>query len=126
MTFTYSLATDIGLVRLELGDYTSGSAVGVRPNGDNLSDEEIQVLLTREGSVMCATAAACELRARQWSTTANIAVGPRSEQLGKVADNWAARANELRAQYGGAAGYAFSASFARDDGYADAASEYTS
>lgn len=51
MTFTYSatdLSTDLAKLRLALGDTTSGA--GVRPDGGNFSDEELQVFLDGLGS----------------------------------------------------------------------------
>lgn len=120
MTITTDLTTEIGQLRLELGDDVSGS--GVRPSGANLADDALQLLLTREGSVMRAAAAACELLARQWATTATLSVGPRSEQLGAVSEAWAKRGAELRAQWGGGS-YAFAVMPGRSDGYADAADE---
>lgn len=126
MTFTYDLSTDIGAMRLELGDTTSGS--GVKPDGTNLTDEELQVLLTREGTVMTACAAACELLARHWARVANISVGSRREDLSSVAEQWSKQARQLREQYGGAAGsvQAFSVGVHRRDGYsAQADAEWT-
>lgn len=114
--FTTLLTTDIGQVRLELGDRTEGA--GVKPDGSNFADEEIQVWLDREGDVMPAVAAACEVLSRMWSTVANLTLGPRSEELGKIADAWKTRAKELREQYGGAgAGMGFAIAAARNDGY---------
>ena len=98
MSFTYSLSTDTGKVRLEIGDVTNGA--GVRPDGSNLQDEEIAVWLTREGSVMRAAAAACEALSRQWATVANTTSGPLREDADSVAGKWAQRARELRAAYG--------------------------
>ncbi len=98
MSFTYSLTTDTGKVRLEIGDVTSGA--GIRPDGSNLQDEEIAVWLTREGSMMRAAAAACEALSRQWATVANTASGPLREDADSVAGKWAARAKELRGAYG--------------------------
>jgi hypothetical protein len=118
VSFTYDLATDIGQLRLELGDTSSVSGEGVKPDGGYLTDEELQVLLDREGEAMRAVAAACELLARHWARVATLTVGPRSEQLGNIAKNWSDRAAELRARHGGAAG-AFSVSVTRTDGYAD-------
>lgn len=126
MTFTYDLSTDIGACRLELGDTVSGS--GVKPDGTNLTDEEVQALLTREGSVMRACAAACELLSRHWARVANISVGSRREDFGAVSEQWAQQAKTLREQYGGASGSvtAFSVGVKRNDGYATAAgTEYT-
>ncbi len=126
MTFTYDLTTDIGAARLELGDTSSGS--GVKPDGTNLSDEELQSLITREGSVMRGCAAACELLARHWARVANISVGSRREDFGAVAEQWSKQAKTLREQHGGASGSvtAFSVGVKRNDGYATQAdTEYT-
>lgn len=121
-TFTTDTATDIGELRLELGDDTEGD--GVKPDGANFTDEQLQVFLDREGSVMRALAAACENLARRWSRVANITVGPRSEQLGQIAEQWRKRGEELRAQHGGAAIVgAFSVMPTRVDGYSVAAAE---
>jgi hypothetical protein len=125
VSYTYDLDTDVGLVRLELDDTTQGA--GVKPDGSNFSDEELQVLLDREESVMRAAAAACEILARAWSRMASLSLGSRSEQVGQVAEQWKQRGQELRGQYGGASG-AFSVELDREDGYseeADTASDYT-
>ncbi len=98
MSFTYNLSNDTGKVRLEIGDVTSGA--GVRPDGSNLSDEEIAVWLTREGTAMRAAAAACEAMSRQWAIVANTASGPLREDADSVAGKWAQRAKELREAYG--------------------------
>ncbi len=116
MTFTYTLTTDIGKVRLELGDTVSGD--GVKPKSQNLTDEEIQVLLDREGSVMGAVAAACELLARTWARFASLSAGSLRNDLGTITGQWADRAKELRAQYGGGS-LAFAIDAHRDDGYHD-------
>lgn len=101
MPITTSLITDIGKVRLEIGDADSATGMGKKPDGTNLTDDEIQYCLDQEGSVRLAAAKACELLARAWSNVANISVGGRSEGLGSVADGWMKRAQELRAQAGG-------------------------
>lgn len=116
MTFSYSLANDIGMVRFELGDTTSGS--GVRADGSNLSDEEIQLLLTREGSVFGAAAGACEMLARDWAKVSNISIGSRSEGLSKVSAEWSARAVELRNSIGGNFAV-FAIGAKREDGFSD-------
>lgn len=122
--FTTDLDDDIGQLRLELGDDVSGS--GVKPDGSNFTDAQLQAFLDREGSVMRALAAACENLARRWSLVANITVGPRSEQLGQIAGQWSKRGEELRDQYGGAAiSGAFAVMPARVDGYSDAADSAT-
>ncbi|HSW63421.1 MAG TPA: hypothetical protein VLH56_08935 [Dissulfurispiraceae bacterium] len=123
MTVTYNLANAdpqivlISLVRLEIGDTTLGA--GVRPDGSNLSDEEISVWLQREGDdILRSTAAACEALSRQWANMANITLGPRKEELGKISDNYARRAEQLRERAGGS-DTTFSSSWAKQDGYHD-------
>jgi hypothetical protein len=54
-TYTYDLATEIGQVRLKIGD------TDIDPTTDAIfSDEEIQYFLTAEGSVTMASAVALE------------------------------------------------------------------
>ena len=116
MSFTYSLTTDTGKVRLEIGDVTSGA--GIRPDGSDLQDEEIAVWLTREGNVMRTVAAACEALSRQWSVIADTQSGPLSESAGAVAGKWAERAKALRNVYGfgdsESAGGTFAGGFIRE------------
>jgi hypothetical protein len=96
--FTYDLSTDVGKVRLEIGDTEAGK--GVKPNNGNLSDEELQYWVSREGHVMRAVAAACEALARMWSSSTTISIGPHSETLSLIAGMWDDRAKKLRAVYG--------------------------
>jgi hypothetical protein len=121
MTFTYSLTTDLGKVRFELDDTVLNK--GVRPDGSNLSDEEITMLLTREGSVMGAVAAACDMLSRSWSKVASTSLGPASEQLGKVAQEWADRATGIRENVG-SENTSFSFAPNRVDGYSEHADGY--
>jgi len=118
MTFTYLIANDIGKVRLEIGDTIENS--GVYPDGSNLSDEEIQVLLDREGAVMKAAAGACELLARRWAREIDTRVGERQEKPSTVSAAWLKQAEQLRADFGYGAGSGASGSFVtRQDGYSD-------
>lgn len=98
MAITTSLSTDIGKVRLEIGDTVEDK--GPRPNGANLTDDELQYWITREGHVMRAVAAACEALARMWSSSTTISIGPHSETLSLIAGMWDDRAKKLRAVYG--------------------------
>lgn len=126
-TFTNDPDTDLGKVRLELGDDVDGE--GVRPDGSNLTDAQLQVWLDREESVMRATAAACEALARQWARLANITIGARKEDLGAVSEQWAKQAYRLREQYGGGGSGGFAIGMQRADGYAEnwdaSATEYS-
>lgn len=95
MTFTYSLSSNIGKVRLLLGDTTDNS--GPRPDGSNFEDDELDFFLELEGeSVDLATARACEVLATQWAAVADLTVGPRKESLSQIAVRFAERARELR------------------------------
>lgn len=109
MSFTYFLQTDIGKMRLELGDTTPG--VGITPTGANLTDEELQIWLDREGDLMRGVAAACEALSRAWTASATITVGPRTEAYGALAEQWANRARALRASYGETPGSGVSGAF---------------
>jgi hypothetical protein len=99
MTFTYNLASPdaslvlISKVRLELGDTVANA--GVRPDGSNLTDEEITIWLTDESNDISQTVArATAALANIWTNVANITVGPRREELGSVAKAWSDRAKE--------------------------------
>lgn len=123
MTFTYDLANAdatkvlISKVRLELGDTVANK--GMRPDGSNLSDEEISVWLAAESNhIMHTVTRACDALARMWANMADVTVGPRSEGFSKISSDWADRAQELRKQYGDpGGGSAFSISGDRVDGY---------
>lgn len=99
MSFTYNLASPdaaivlISKVRLELGDTVANA--GVRPDGSNLTDEELQVWLTEESNDISQTVArAAAALSNMWTNVANITVGPRREELGSVAKGWSDRAKE--------------------------------
>ena len=89
MTTTYNIATDIGKVRLLIGDTNIAAAV--------FTDEELQVFLTIEGGVIN-LAAADALEA--WAS--KYGVKPGSESMGdysytqKIIDNMLALAKRLR------------------------------
>ena len=84
---------NISRVRLELGDTIEDA--GVRPDGSNLSDEEILLWLDEESNdIMTVVGRACAALSKMWTNIANITVGPRREELGKVAKEWSDRATE--------------------------------
>lgn len=104
MTFTYDLANAdaakvlISKVRLEIGDTVSGT--GIRPDGTNLTDEEITVWLDMEDDdVMLAAARACDAMSRAWSVIANETIGPRKTEFGKVSGEYEKRASSIRETY---------------------------
>lgn len=116
--FTYDLTTAVGKIRLEIGDETEGA--GAKPDGGNFTDEELEYFYSQESSsVGRATARACEVLARQYARMCDISVGPRRESLSQAAKAFADRAKELRKQYGGGAGAAYSAGWIKKDAYGD-------
>ena len=142
MAFTYDPAASepsaLTLIRSEIGDvYDTRKPVhrgrGVKPYGDNFTDAEIMLVLTREGAVaplaeralMRAAARLLEQLSRMWSRmAASQSVGPRSTSY-KQADDYAKRAKELRDVYGFGGVSASSSAGAdvsvlvRSDGYSD-------
>jgi len=123
VSFTYDTATDIGKIRFAIGDVTSGA--GIKPDGTNFSDEEIQLLLTREGNWGAAAAACCETLSVWYARVVNISVGPRREDLGAIRQAYVDLAAQFRKQYGGGGvAHGFSAGVVRVDGYSqDVASD---
>ena len=102
MSFTYSLdfADDISKLRLEIGDTSPETGMGVKPGGAYYHDQELTYFLTKEGSVGCAAAAVCEALAVSWNKVASASVGPLSEQQGEIAAKYAKSAAALRDQFG--------------------------
>ncbi len=123
MTITTDLSTDLGQLRMELGDDTEGS--GILPTGANFSDAQLQLWLDREAgedattSLMRAVAAVCEALAVRYSRLVDISVGPRRQNLSQIADGYRKRAESLRQQYGGAGEGASSSGVIRVDGFSD-------
>lgn len=94
MAFTYDLATDIGKVRLNIGDTEDAiieSGSGVRWNGENLQDEEIQVYLDG-GSIAFATQRCFLMLAGEYSSKATTL------QMGSFREEMEMVATELRRQ----------------------------
>jgi len=130
MQFTYNLASadedtvNIAKVRLELGDTTPN--FGVKPDGNNFSDEELAAWLKEESDhVMHTVIRACLTLGRMWANVADLTEGPHREGLGKVSGDWNKNAKVLTDQYGAptgvSSGSAFGVASARVDGYSEAA-----
>ena len=121
MTFTYvgTLVTDLDKIRFKLQDTVSGS--GIKPNGGNFTDEEINGLLAIEGTVNRTVSALYEALAVVWSNYVDTQVGARREALSTVADKYMNLASKWRDQYGYAdTSTVLSTGFVtRVDGYSD-------
>lgn len=96
MAFTYNLSTNLGKVRLAIGDTVNGS--GPRPNGANYSDEEINVYLSPVIAAGYgygrAVVQLLRLLANEWAGKANVSIGDYSAQYAAVADNYRRAAAE--------------------------------
>lgn len=122
--FTTDPGTDLGWVRMMLGDDVKGA--GLYPDGRNISDAQLAALLADEGTKGRTLAAALELLANVWAGQADeIDIGPRRERIMGVSKRYADRAALARKQYGGASGSsgAVSVTLNRADGFAANADE---
>jgi hypothetical protein len=115
MTFTYDITTTIGQLRLRIGNTVE--TAGSRPNGLGYSDEELQYFLdSAGGSIGISMANVFETLAAEWSSLADLTLGPRREAFSQVAEAFRKRAAEAHVQYGGG-GSSFSVGWDRQDGY---------
>ena len=120
MTLTYAgtYSSDRETVRHHIADTTADS--GPRPAGANYTDELLDPLITAAGSWQKAVAMLLDTLATEWSKYANIQVGPRREDYGKIADAFSARAKKWREDYGIKTGTtAGTKPVTRKDGYSD-------
>ena len=118
VTYDDTLDTDRDVVRFHLRD--TKQSEGPRPADANYSDAEIDALVTSTGSWQKTVATLLDALAIEWSRHANIQVGPRREDFGKIADAFSARAKQWRDDYGIRTGTtAGSKTVTRKDGYSD-------
>ena len=118
MSFTYTLTTNLGKVRLLIPDNVATAY--------DLEDDEITYFLTERGSnVQAAAADACQWLARKYAKLATFTADGLTVQHGERAAQYAARAKELRADV---AGSMSTIAITRTDGYSEEAgdSEYES
>ena len=94
MTFTYSAAvdTDLAKVRMAIGDTSATTDAGVKPDGTNFSDEELNALITAGGSWQRGVVAALTVLANAYAAKA------RSVRESDYAEDLKAISGELRAQ----------------------------
>lgn len=102
--FTYTLNSNdldianISKIRLEVGD--TDPERGIKPHGNNYTDNEILYIFNDEERIIGRAAARiCEMTATAWSAVPRTMFGalfdPRS-----VASNFMRKSKELRSQYG--------------------------
>lgn len=98
MAFTYTLATNVGDIRLEIGDSVEDD--GVRPNGRNFSDEELTQLYAEEGTIGRTAARCAEILTKEWaSRPTEWKLGPQGEKV-SASEYWKAEASRLRNLHG--------------------------
>jgi len=120
MAFTYDgdLSTNLGQVRFHIRDTVENA--GPLPSSGNFTDAELNGLLTVYGTVNKSVSAAMAALASQWSSYANITVGPRREEYAAIADAWRKQQAEWDKKYSihmtttGSSAY-----LTRVDGYSD-------
>jgi len=94
LTFTYSAAvdTDLARVRLAINDTSATTDAGVKPDGTNFTDEELNALITAGGSWQRGVVLALTVLANAYAAKA------RSVRESDYAEDLKAIAGELRAQ----------------------------
>jgi hypothetical protein len=117
MAFNYddSLDTDRDRVRFRLQDTVENS--GPKPSGGNFTDNEIDGLITNEGTWQRAVAAGFEALEAAWSIYADLQVGPRQERYSQIASRYGDQADKWRAKHGYGGARAIAALPLRRDGY---------
>jgi hypothetical protein len=121
MTFTYigDLSTDLDQIRFKVSDTIEDA--GVKPNGVNFTDEEINGLQTLESSVNRTVASLYETLAVTWANYIDTEIGTRDEKLSQIAKRYESLAKKWREDYGFSdSADTFSSGFVtRVDGYSD-------
>ncbi len=119
MAFTYAgdLSSDREKVRFYLQDAVSGS--GPKPADANFTDEELDGLITAEGSWQRAVAAGFETLAAAWRRYPTFKADGLSLNRSDIAKGYSTQAKEWRRKYGGSGGGAGSRAVTRADGYSD-------
>lgn len=113
MTYTYSLSTDIGKVRLLIPDNVEADA--------ELTDEELQYFLDETGDhVKGAAVLACKTLARKYAKLFSFRADGLQIDRSKRAEVYAARAHELEAELSGSMS---TVTLNRTDGYEDEATD---
>lgn len=101
VTYIGDLSTDLDTVRFHIQDTVDGS--GPKPGGKNFEDDELDGLVSLEGTWQKAVAASFEVLSAAWSSYADINVGPRSEQFSQIAERYQKQAEKWRDDFGSTA-----------------------
>jgi hypothetical protein len=97
MAFTYDITTDVGKVRFQIGDRVENT--GVRPDGTNFSDEEIEMMLTElNDNILATSARLLSTLSAEWALLTDFAMGPRKESYSQVSKQYGVLASKLLEQ----------------------------
>lgn len=99
MPITTDLATEVGQLRLLIGD-TEAAPDGVKPDGSNYTDEELQFFIDGTTDTNIAAAMACETLAWLWNTQASFEADGLRVDRHKVSQGWWRAAVRFRANRG--------------------------
>jgi len=97
MTFTYdpSLSTDLAKVRAAIGDTSDAANAGVKPDGTNFSDDELNLYINTAGSWQKAVPMVLRVLANMYAAKArSVRIGDYAEDLRQTAANLRAQAEE--------------------------------
>ncbi len=95
MSFTYDgtvLTTDLAKVRMALGDTSSATGEGIKPSGENFTDEELAVFIDATETWRSAVVQALRVLANLYAAAA------RSIQFADFKEDFTAAASEYRQQ----------------------------
>lgn len=118
MTFTYDDTLGDGRDRVRFYLQDTDIDAGPKPGGANLSDNEIDGLITLEGEWQRAVAAGFEALTAIWTQYADLSAGPHKESLSQVAEGHRKSAVLWRSRSGSATP-ARVAGVIKVDGYSD-------
>lgn len=128
MTWSYTAGSgdDLDRVRVQIQDVVENSGPLPRTgSASNFADEELNDMITAEGSWQRATANAFEVLASAWRTKPDLDIGPRSESYSQVSEGYAADAQHWRKLHGTGGGRVVAVLPLRRDGYSgDTANTY--
>lgn len=120
ITYAGTLATDLDRVRFHLGDTDTATSKGPKPADGQFTDNELNGLISVEGSWQRAVAAGFEALASLWARHVDFDAGGMSASQSQIAAQYRQSALEWRTKYGvGSSGGSGSRAVTRADGYSD-------
>jgi hypothetical protein len=123
VTFTYrgDLSTDLDKVRFYIGDTsdTATGGTGVKPDGSNYTDEEINGVIATEGSYQAAVSSMAYTLAFAFASKSNLRVELYSESFSDIADRYQKLGDEWQEKADKQVSGLSVSNITRVDGYSD-------